>query len=90
MTIEADSNPEGQIRVQALAEFLFVQKSGFEFIKFVASIFPRVELMEQCGYFYKMRVPREDKTIGYLFGLIEQKKNEFRVQEYSVSQTSLE
>ena len=52
--------------------------------------FPQVELMEQCGYFYKMRVPREDKSIGYLFSQLEKTKNEFNIQEYSVSQTSLE
>jgi len=49
-----------------------------------------VELMEQCGYFFKMRVPREDKTIGYLFGQIERTRAEMQIQEYSVSQTSLE
>jgi hypothetical protein len=40
-------------------------------IEYLAKKFPQVELMEQCGYFYKFRVPREDKSIGYLFGQIE-------------------
>ena len=36
--------------------------------------------MEQCGYFYKMRIPREgnggeEKTIGYLFGELEKNKD---------------
>ena len=35
-------------------------------------------------------MPRETKTIGYLFGLIEDRKNDFSIAEYSVSQTSLE
>jgi len=51
--------------------------------------------MEQCGYFYKIRIPREgnsgeEKTIGYLFGELEKNKEEYNVLEYSVSQTSLE
>ena len=40
--------------------------------------------MEQCGDFYKMRVPREDKTIGYLFGQIESNKRDMNIQEYGV------
>ena len=37
-----------------------------------------------------MRVPREDKTIGYLFGQIESMKKDMNIQEYGVQQTSLE
>ena len=52
--------------------------------------FERVDLIEQCGDFFKLRVPRQDKNIGFLFGLIEQKKQEMKISEYGVSQTSLE
>lgn len=47
-------------------------------------------MLEQCGDFYKLRVPREDKTIGFLFGKIESLKESMNIQEYAVSQTSLE
>ena len=57
-----------EVRLQNFIEFLYIQKYGFQFIEFIGKQFPQVEVMEQCGYFYKMRVPREDKTIGYLFG----------------------
>lgn len=33
---------------------------------------------------------RHNKSIGYLFGLIETKKEEFAISEYSASQTTLE
>jgi hypothetical protein len=33
--------------------------------------FARVDLIEQCSDFFKFRIPREDKTIGTVFGLIE-------------------
>ena len=33
---------------------------------------------------------RNDKTIGFLFGLLEDKKEEFAISEYSASQTTLE
>ena len=35
-------------------------------------------------------MPKEDKTIGYLFGQIEGQRNDFSIAEYGVSQTSLE
>ena len=53
-------------------------------------MFENVELLEQCGDFYKLRTPREDKTIGFLFGHLESKKQEMNIAEYAVSQTSLE
>lgn len=87
--MESEAN-EGQVRFSALLQFLFVQSNGFKFITLLAKEFPQVELLEQCGDFYKMRVPREDKTIGYLFGQIEANKQAMNIQEYGVCQTSLE
>jgi len=69
--MEAELDKQSSVRLQNLIEFLYIQKYGFAFIEFIANKFPQVEVMEQCGYFYKMRVPREDKTIGSLFGMIE-------------------
>ena len=47
-------------------------------------MFDQVEILEHCSDFYKFRVPKEDKTIGFLFGMMEDKKNEFNISEYSV------
>jgi len=47
-------------------------------------------LIEQCSDFFKFRVPKEDKTIGWLFGNIEDNKITLRISEYSVNETSLE
>jgi len=65
--IEANLN-QGQVRMYALVQFCFVQSNGFKFITALCKMFNEAELLEQCGDFYKLRVPREDKTIGYLFG----------------------
>jgi len=54
------------------------------------SVFKSVELLEQCADFYKLKVPRGEVTIGYLFGMIEDLKTDFNISEYSVTQTSLE
>lgn len=59
-------------------------------MEFLASKFQSVELLEQVSDYYKIRVPKEDKTIGYLFGEIETIKEDFNIQEYGINQTSLE
>ena len=41
--------------------------------------FSQVELLEQCGEFFKLRVPKQDKTIGWLFGQLETKKEQLGI-----------
>ncbi len=76
--------------MSALVQFCYTQTNGFKFIAAMCKLFESVDLLEQCGDFYKLRAPREDKTIGFLFGFIESQKKELNIQEYGVSQTSLE
>ena len=71
--------------MSALVSFCFVQSNGFKLIAALCRLFEQVEVIEQCGDFYKIRVPREDKTIGFLFGQIQGYKQDFNVQEYGVS-----
>jgi hypothetical protein len=52
--------------------------------------FLEVELLEHYNDYYKVRVPRGDKSIGFVFSLIENKKDGFNISEYSASQTTLE
>jgi len=47
--------------------------------------FPMVEILEHYNDYYKLRIPRGDKTIGYVFGFIEGQKQAFKISEYSVS-----
>ena len=71
-------------------QYLFIQQNGIRIIENLAKIFQSVELLEQCADFYKLKVPRNEVTIGYLFGLIEDQKADVNISEYSVTQTSLE
>ena len=47
-------------------------------------------LVEQFGNSWKIKMDRENYSIGFLFGLMEDIKAKFEVSEYSISQTSLE
>lgn len=84
MFIESGLN-QGYVRMSALVQFCYTQTNGFRFITELCKMFKEVDLLEQCGDFYKIRTPREDKTIGYLFGFIETRKKELNIQEYGVS-----
>ena len=81
---------EGLVFAMNLITWMYVQRAGVEFMEMLAGQFGKVELLEQVSDYYKFRVPKEDKTIGYLFGEIEEKKEEYKIQEYGISQTSLE
>lgn len=47
--------------------------------------FDQVEILEHYNDYYKMRVPRGDKSIGFVFSLIENKKEQYNISEYSAS-----
>jgi len=49
-----------------------------------------VEVIEQYGNYIRCRVDKLDKSIGFVFGLVEGFKSKFEMSEYSVSQTTLE
>jgi len=78
------------VQIENLLTYLYVQSYGLKVIESLAREFKTVELVEQCSDFFKLKVPRGENTIGSLFGLIEDKKADCAISEYSVSQTSLE
>ncbi len=87
---EAKLDDQGQVRLVNLLEFLRAQTHGFSILRFLTRDFSYVEILENCGEFFKMRVPKQDKTIGWLFGQLGHGKEHLGIQEYSVSQTTLE
>lgn len=70
--------------------WIYVQVQGFKLIKDLTKDFKQVELLEHYNDYYKIRVAKMDKSIGFLFGLIENNKEKYKIKEYSVSQTTLE
>ena len=78
------------MRLTNLVTFLRSQIYGFRIIQFLTRHFDKVEILEQCGEYFKLRVPKDNKTIGWLFGQLEHEKRGLGIEEYSVSQTTLE
>ena len=87
---EAKSNKQGLVRIINLIEWIHVIQNILKIVKQLAIDFRTVEILNHHNSSYKFRVLRHNKSIGYLFGLMEDKKEEFAISEYSASQTTLE
>ena len=70
--------------MSALVSYCYIQTHGMNFVKELSKTFSKVDLLEQCGDYFKFNVACENRTIGFLFGLIESKKQEMKIQEYGI------
>ena len=80
----------GKVTAINFINWLYIEENGLSVIDGIAQSFQKVDILEHYNDYYKLRVPRGSKSIGYLFGLIETLKDQFCISEYSVGQTTLE
>lgn len=78
------------IQTEEFIQWQFAEYNGERFVDMITNQFPGTEIIEHWGNSWKMKIPRGNFSIGYLFGMIEENKMGFQVSEYSVAQTSLE
>ena len=71
-------------------EWVHNMRHGMRVVRAFAKSFGQVTLLEQYSDYFKIRFPIRDKSIGHVFGFIEEQKYFFGIAEYSVSQTTLE
>ena len=80
-----------KIDVNSLAEWIILEKIGINISQWLEKEFRNIRLIEHYGSYYKFKLEkREDITIGGLFGKIEDAKEGLKIEEYSLSQTTLE
>ena len=77
-------------RVSEVANEFSVKKTLFGFVQELCETFGQVEVIEQYGNYMRLRVPKKDKKIGFLFKLAEELKVKYDLSEYSAHQTTLE
>ena len=70
--------------------WLYIEQCAQKIIHSLCDQFLEVEILEHYNDYYKLQVPRGDRSIGYVFGFIENHKEMYMINEYSVSQTTLE
>ena len=78
------------MRILHFIEWLHVIQNAMKIVKQLAIDFTTVEILNHHNSSFKLRVLRHNKSIGFLFKLIEELKEEHQLEDYSVSQTTLE
>jgi ATP-binding cassette subfamily A (ABC1) protein 1 len=80
------------VSLQSLCSWWLSENAAAKLHHFFAVVhFPGSELLEQqCGGHYRYMLVVGDRQLGEVFSLIEKCKQDLYIQEYSVSQTSLE
>jgi hypothetical protein len=66
-------------------DWVHAVEKGIQVVQALAEVFDRVEILEHVNDRFKLRVLRQDKSIGFLFGMIEENKQKWGIQEYSCS-----
>ena len=61
----------GFIEVRGFANWYYIEQAGMNIINSLTEQFPQVEILEHFNDYYKLRIPRGEKTIGFVFGFIE-------------------
>jgi len=79
-----------QFTLNEIASEIFIKGALFGVIESLCHEFVSVEIIEHYGSYMRLRVERHNKSIGFLFKLIEELKEEHQLEDYSVSQTTLE
>ena len=85
-------NLNGYIHIQTLLNWIFFVENALKFITHGKQYFSQIILTEyiENNFIFRLLKGNEHKSIGFLFGLFEEKKDECHVTEYSLQQTSLE
>lgn len=84
---------ELQTKPMEAAEFIswyFTETEGAKTIATLQGVFKEFEIIEHYGNSWKIKVSRDNYSIGYLFGMMEDIQAKSAVSEYSVAQTTLE
>ena len=68
-----------------LANEIFVKGSLFGVIEVLCQNFEFVTLVENFGNVMKLSVNRNEKTLGFVFQLLEALKDEHQLEDYSIS-----
>ncbi|TNV87329.1 hypothetical protein FGO68_gene5519 [Halteria grandinella] len=79
-----------QTNANEFIKWVFTEYSGATVIEMLERMFSSVEVIEHFSNTYKIKVSKDEYSIGYLFGMMEDIKEDYSISEYSVSQTSLE
>ena len=90
--IKREIDVNGQILITQLISWTHYVRNSLKLIKKAKEYFDEIILTEyiENNFLYKIKKSENDKSIGFLFGLFEDGKDECHITEYSIQLTSLE
>ena len=90
--IQKNINLNGSISVEVLLDFIFFVENAIKFIKCGRDYFEQIILAEfiENNFLFKLKKGKDNKSIGFFFGLFEENKNKYNIEEYSIQKSSLE
>ena len=90
-TIFAQLKNEGKVTKEAVASWAITEIMGEAVFKWLVDNFNQISLIEHFLSMYKYKIEKqEDKSIGQLFSMIEEIKEDLNIVSYALSQTTLE
>ena len=90
LILEALAAIDNKVPVTRPLDWAHVMEHGLMIIQKLAEIFGEVQVLEQYNEYFKLRVLKKGRSIGFLFGLIESNKDMFHIENYSAGETTLE
>ena len=79
-----------QINTTEFLRWQFAEGQGNKAVDHLETLFREFVILEHYGNSFKLKVSRDNYSIGFLFGLMEDIQTQFDISEYSVAQTTLE
>ena len=82
----------GRVPCTKIISWCYYIESALKVVDKVKKHFPDVILSENVenSFLFKVKKGEGKKSIGFLFGIVEEAKDECHIEEYSIQQTSLE
>ncbi|MCS4558938.1 hypothetical protein L9G74_21195, partial [Shewanella sp. C32] len=80
----------GIIPIDVFCAWWHIENMGAALQEFFHPKFPGCQLVEHQGSHFRFQVPKQSLRPYAIFGLLEENKEQLHVDEYGVSETSLE
>ena len=82
---------KGGMKIRSFIEFIIIEQTGITLLNQLAEDFEYIEMLEHYGNSYRVKLPTFNGSVGFLFGKFEEEyKQRFCIDQYSISQTTLE
>lgn len=82
---------EGSVSRDLFISWVITENRGKSILKLLRNEYKTVEIVEHYLSSFKYRVAKQDdKSLGFLFSLVENSKKSHKIAEYAISQTTLD